>query len=810
MRGLRSPSRVFRKFEIPGDRQRGRSQHHGVDLVEQPFIEQLRYVDRRGLQECSTSAPLDPVNERAVLAIHPEFQPAGHVAGPVHKRNRLLWAESQQLQLQRHQLQRMKNVVIRVVVQFQERFVRAKPGSPFIGHEQIEKVLGAVAQNHENVVQLDGAKFLSTGDIRHVARQFFELVAGNRHAEILPGDVLHIVRFIEDHGVIFGNNAGQILALHRQIGEQQVVIDDDDVGFLRLLVHLGDEAALELLAFLAGAEVAPRVDFGPGGAGFWKGLDFGAIAGFGGLLPIADDLKIGDFFEAGQHRLRLGVVNLLPAGVVGAPFHVADAEGSLEMLREKGDVLVEELLLQILRAGGDDDSPAGKNRRHQICERLAGTRPGLDNQMLLVSERRGDGLGHFKLPGAEFVVRMPFRQQPFAAEELANGHGFGGGGHVPILAAPVFWLDSCWGGYTLVFYLTHFPNNMRKTSANITLVLAATLATTLSAGSITTVDVPGAVYTYLLGISNNGVAVGYYVDSSGNSHGFERLANGTLVYPFDDTNGATSTLFLSVNNSGTVVGRDTTEPMPSPSSFVFSGGVYSGFAVPSCPTPFVSGIRAINDNGDVAGDCGSSLTSGYIQTSGNAPLVFSLPGALDIDAEGINNLDQVVGEYVTPSGTTRGYGYIRNADGTYTLIAYPGGVYSTAFSGINDAGVLVGNWEDFSLNGYAFYGTAGNFTTFSIPGALGNTLQGINNSDEVVGSYEDSNFVVHGFITTLATPEPSSALLGAIGLLGLAVLRKLRYHISPTAPRQSWRGSRLDFLQLPFASSKSQHADNGD
>ena len=319
------------------------------------------------------------------------------------------------------------------------------------------------------------------------------------------------------------------------------------------------------------------------------------------------------------------------------------------------------------------------------------------------------------------------------------------------------------------------PTIISKFSRIFVSLFAISMSGIVSGGAITTVTVPGALETYLVGISNNGVAVGFYVDSSGNTHGLEVLANGTLVYPFDDPNGATTTAFFGVNNSGTIVGYDSSNSLPAIQSFILSGGVYGVFSIPGCGSPFIpAGIHDINDSGDVAGSCGPSLVSGYIQTSGNAPVVFTLPGALDVDAEGINNLDQVVGEYVTPSGTTRGYGFIRNADGTYTLVDYPGGVYSTAFSGINDAGVLVGDWRDFSSNIYAFYGTPGNFIPFSISGETEVTLSGINNSDEVVGTYVDSSFVLHGFITTLATPEPSSALLFMAGALVLAVLKVSR------------------------------------
>jgi hypothetical protein len=94
------------------------------------------------------------------------------------------------------------------------------------------------------------------------------------------------------------------------------------------------------------------------------------------------------------------------------------------------------------------------------------------------------------------------------------------------------------------------------------------------AGSIsyTTVDVPGAFSTILIGISNDGVAVGTYTNSSGNTHGFERLADGTLIYPVDDPNGTTTiqgnppttitmTALHGINDSGTSagVGRNETD-----------------------------------------------------------------------------------------------------------------------------------------------------------------------------------------------------------------------------------------------------------
>ena len=222
-------------------------------------------------------------------------------------------------------------------------------------------------------------------------------------------DVFDFVGFVEHHGVVFGEDAAFVgLVAEREIGEEQVMVDDDDVAFLCALVHQGQEAALEVGALLPRAHVAAGIELGPGGAVFGQLLDFGAVAELRGLLPLADDLEIGDLFQPGECRLLIGVVDFLPAGVVIAALHVADLEGPRKMLLQERHVLKEELFLQILRAGRNHDALAREQRRDQIGERLSGAGPGLDNQMPFFGERRFHGFGHLHLALTELIVRVPF------------------------------------------------------------------------------------------------------------------------------------------------------------------------------------------------------------------------------------------------------------------------------------------------------------------------------------------------------------------------------------------------------------------
>ena len=207
------------------------------------------------------------------------------------------------------------------------------------------------------------------------------------------------------------------------------MIDDDDVAFLRPLMHGGDEAALELRTLLAGAQLAARVDLGPGGARFGQRLDLGAIAGLGGLLPLADDAEVGDFFQAVEDRLLLRIVDFLAAGVVAASLHVAGAQRPQVLFQER-NVFEEKLLLQIFGAGRNHHALAAEKCRDQIRQRLPGAGACFDDQVLLLGERGFGGFRHRELPGAKFVIRMPLGKQSLTAKELAHSEWFGCGRHL--------------------------------------------------------------------------------------------------------------------------------------------------------------------------------------------------------------------------------------------------------------------------------------------------------------------------------------------------------------------------------------------
>ncbi len=148
----------------------------------------------------------------------------------------------------------------------------------------------------------------------------------------------------------------------------------------------------------------------------------------------------------------------------------------------------------------------------------------------------------------------------------------------------------------------------------------------------------------LLGINDNGVAVGFYNDANGNSHGYKyNLANGKFTPVVDPAAAAASLTAAAIDNAGDVAGF-----------FVNGKGLDSGFL-----------------------DKGGTFTT------------IRVPNFADTQVLGMNNMGQLVGQAFGPKGFTEGFVY-NVARATFTTVTDPNGVGGTVVNGINDAGDLVG------------------------------------------------------------------------------------------------------------------------
>ena len=157
----------------------------------------------------------------------------------------------------------------------------------------------------------------------------------------------------------------------------------------------------------------------------------------------------------------------------------------------------------------------------------------------------------------------------------------------------------------------------------------------------------------LLGINDNGVAVGFYNDANGNSHGYKyNLATGKFTPVVDRAAAAASLTAAAIDNAGDVGGF-----------FVNGAGLDTGFL-----------------------DKGGTFTT------------IRVPGFADTQVLGMNDNGLLVGQAFGPKGFTEGFVY-NEATKAFTTVTDPSGKGATVVNGINDAGDLVGFYTN-PNNGY--------------------------------------------------------------------------------------------------------------
>jgi probable HAF family extracellular repeat protein len=289
---------------------------------------------------------------------------------------------------------------------------------------------------------------------------------------------------------------------------------------------------------------------------------------------------------------------------------------------------------------------------------------------------------------------------------------------------------------------------MMKRLLNVAAVLGVVLAGSAGRGEATeyiytTIDYPGADYTYAMGINDLGKIVGWY-NVGGRSHAFSWT--GGVFASFDHPTAASGgSGAYGINNSGQIVGWYDTVGADNLGAYLRDGNEYRQVA-PLLGSAWTEAC-GINESANVAGwyrDAGG-VDRGFL-FDGTSYTTFTDPDAVTTWAFGINNAGVIVGMGWESTGLP--HGFVRDASGNLTNFYVEG--LPAGGGGINDLGQIVGSY---SLPGgrWGYVLTGGvNATPDKIvpPGATDTLTYDINNLGQVVGYYLNASGMWGGFLAT--------------------------------------------------------------
>ena len=287
---------------------------------------------------------------------------------------------------------------------------------------------------------------------------------------------------------------------------------------------------------------------------------------------------------------------------------------------------------------------------------------------------------------------------------------------------------------------------MKKLLLGIT-ALTLLVAPCLAQYTFTAINYPGASNTQIFAVNNAGQYVGAFYDAQVNGHAM--YFDGKTLSALDPKGvigTAPNSFAFSLNNRGDIAGYYT-DASGASHGYLYNHGKITDIAFPG---GFNTQAFGVNDLGQVIG---------VFTDADNAPHAFllrdgvykqiDLPNGLQTTPFSINNSTVVVGEFVNVANTT-GHGYLQIKNGKFTLYDAPHAApNSTYLISINNHSQIVGFYFDKAANYHNFLLQDKKLTQLKVPSSFKASFasfQTINDSDEIVGYYNDAQKVAHGFV----------------------------------------------------------------
>jgi uncharacterized membrane protein len=223
-----------------------------------------------------------------------------------------------------------------------------------------------------------------------------------------------------------------------------------------------------------------------------------------------------------------------------------------------------------------------------------------------------------------------------------------------------------------------------------------------------------------------------------------------------------------ISNRGDIVGAYRVTPPRH--ALLISNGQFLPLAPMSLLAADYSEAFKINNRGDVVGSYigDDGFFHGFLLRKG-VLTTLDFPGASQTELYGINDSGVVVGEWdiLDPEGNLLAYHGFLWRNGDFSEVNFPGSG-DTALVGIWDSGIT-----DPTAHGFAF--SKGSFSSFDVPGGAFTQADDISDNGQIVGVYLDAVGVEHGFLkfndvyTTLDFPGAATTTAWGVNNWGMVV-----------------------------------------
>src|SRR5712692_1111067 len=240
----------------------------------------------------------------------------------------------------------------------------------------------------------------------------------------------------------------------------------------------------------------------------------------------------------------------------------------------------------------------------------------------------------------------------------------------------------------------------------------------------TTIDAPNSIFTVARAVNSQSDIVGWSFDTGFKQHGY-LLSNGNFTQLDFNNDVNRPTTALGLNTGGDIVGffRNST----GVHGFLVNKGGLMSFTTIDFPGATFTLATAINDSGQIVGLHGDSafVDHAFVRSpAGTFTAVADVPGAVDSDSWAIDNTGRIAGfydefgraalnnDFTLPNGrdfpfpAATLHGFLRDGSSiTRVNISGVSGGINTCIFGINDSGVIVGQYDSPDGRTHGFVGT---------------------------------------------------------------------------------------------------------